>query len=98
MGNTAKKHAAKSPRRAASPASPAIRLVAREPAVQQIALADGATVEVHGGAVAEVRDDGQLVVVTRRGKRYVLAKDDPNLRRPTLWERLRYWARFPRAG
>ncbi|MCC6783542.1 MAG: hypothetical protein IT457_11935 [Planctomycetes bacterium] len=49
-------------------------------------------------AVAEVRDDGQLVVVTRRGKRYVLAKDDPNLRRPTLWERLRYWARFPRAG
>ncbi len=48
-------------------------------------------------AVAEIREDQRLVVVTRRGKRYVLAKDDPNLRRATIWERLRYWARFPRA-
>ena len=48
--------------------------------------------------VGEVRDDGHVVVVTRRGKRRVLPVDDPALRRPTLWERVRYWTRFPRAS
>ena len=47
--------------------------------------------------VAEVQADGRVVLITRRGKRHVVAVDDPALRRPTLWERFRYWARFPRA-
>ena len=33
--------------------------------------------------VEEVRDDGMLVLVTRRGKRREVAADDPRLRRPS---------------
>jgi hypothetical protein len=47
--------------------------------------------------IAELLDNGQVVVLTRRGKRHVIALADPALRRPTLWERLRLRARFPRA-
>jgi hypothetical protein len=45
--------------------------------------------------VAEQLDEGTVVVVTRRGKRHQVQCDDPNLRRPTLWERWRYAADFP---
>ena len=33
--------------------------------------------------VEEVRDDGMLVLVTRRGKRREVSADDPRLRRPS---------------
>jgi hypothetical protein len=46
--------------------------------------------------VAETREDDSVIVITRRGKRHRVRCDDPNLRRPTLWERLRYASRFPR--
>jgi hypothetical protein len=44
--------------------------------------------------VAEQQDDAVLVL-TRRGKKRLLHRDDPNLRRPSLWERLRFGPRFP---
>lgn len=44
--------------------------------------------------VDEVLDDGRLKLRTRRGKTHVLSADDSNLRHATLWERLRYRARF----
>jgi hypothetical protein len=46
--------------------------------------------------VSEVRDDGSLVVTTRRGKRRLVAPNDPALRRPSLWERFALRKRFPR--
>ncbi len=46
--------------------------------------------------VSEVRSDGQLVLVTRRGKQHVVAASDPLLRRPSLWERWLWRNRFPR--
>ena len=46
-------------------------------------------------AIGEIRDDGTLVLVTRTGKRHVIERDHPSLRRPTLLERLRYRMRFP---
>lgn len=45
--------------------------------------------------VAEVHNDGTLVVQTRRGKRHVIQADNPQLRHATRWERLRYAGRFP---
>jgi hypothetical protein len=46
--------------------------------------------------IVESKDElGRLVLRTRRGKQHVVAADDERLRRPTLWERLRYRARFP---
>lgn len=45
--------------------------------------------------VAEVRDDGRLVLVTRRGKVHVVDPQDLNLRRPSLWERWHLRHRFP---
>lgn len=44
--------------------------------------------------VREVRDDGQLVVVTRRGKQRLIQPDSPSLRRAHWWERLFQRARF----
>jgi len=41
--------------------------------------------------------DGQLVLKTRRGKEYLVAPDDPHLRRPSVWERMRFRGRFPEA-
>jgi hypothetical protein len=41
-----------------------------------------------------VRSGGQLVVGTRRGKTHVIDQSDPNLRHPTLWQRLKYRSRF----
>ena len=45
--------------------------------------------------VEDVLPDGRLVLHTRRHKQHVVAADDPNLRWPRWWERLRYWHRFP---
>jgi hypothetical protein len=46
--------------------------------------------------VAEVREGGDLVVETRTGKRRLVSRADPALRRPTLIERWRLRRRFPR--
>lgn len=48
--------------------------------------------------VVEPRDDGKVVVQTRRGKRHVIDADSPQLRHPTLWERFKYRSSFPRLG
>lgn len=45
--------------------------------------------------VAEILHDGQLVLITRRGKRHVIAPNDPQLRRARWWERMLYRYRFP---
>ncbi len=48
--------------------------------------------------VAEVYDNGDLLLRTRRGKAHRLKAADPNLRRATWWERLWYGGRFPQFG
>ena len=45
--------------------------------------------------VSDVRSDGRLVVQTRRGKQHILAPDDPQLRKASLYERLFKWRSFP---
>ena len=45
--------------------------------------------------VAAVRGE-RLIVRTRRGKIREVARDDPSLRRPSLWERLTERRRVPR--
>lgn len=44
--------------------------------------------------VDEVCPDGSLVLITRRGKRNRVRRDDPALRKPNWWQRFRYRARF----
>jgi hypothetical protein len=44
--------------------------------------------------VVAVLADGRLRLQTRRGKVHVVSADDPNLRHATLWDRVRYRARF----
>jgi hypothetical protein len=46
--------------------------------------------------VEQVRDDGTLVLLTRRGKRHEVAPDDPRLRRANWWERIWWNKKFPR--
>ena len=46
--------------------------------------------------VAEAHSDGTLLLQTRTGKRHLVRAGDEKLRRPSLWERLRYRHRFPR--
>ena len=46
--------------------------------------------------VAEARNDGTLLCRTRTGKQHLVRAGDEKLRRPSLWERLRYRNRFPR--
>ena len=48
--------------------------------------------------VAEVLDDGQLLLRTRRGKQHTVAGDGPRLRRPNWWERWFLASRFPNAS
>ena len=48
--------------------------------------------------VADVEDDGQLVLVTRRGKRHSVSPDDLNLRRANWWEKFRFRRRFEEAA
>ncbi len=45
--------------------------------------------------VADLTEDGKLVLVTRRGKKHVISPNDPNVRRANLWERFLYADRFP---
>ena len=44
--------------------------------------------------VEEIKDDGSVVLITRRGKRHVLSTELPSLRRANWFERLRYRSRF----
>jgi hypothetical protein len=44
--------------------------------------------------VKEVLTDGTMRLQTRRGKEHVISIDDPRLRRPRWWERLRLASRF----
>ena len=44
--------------------------------------------------VQSVQADGTLQLRTRRGKTHVLDPNDPNLRHASLWDRVRYRARF----
>ncbi len=46
--------------------------------------------------VKAIQDDGQLVLITRRGKEHLVPPDHPNLRAPSLWEILFYYGRFPK--
>ena len=46
--------------------------------------------------VAEVRGDGQLVLQTRRGKRHLIAPNDPALRKASWWEKLIKNSLFPK--
>jgi hypothetical protein len=39
-------------------------------------------------------EDGKLILRTRRGKEHLVAQDDPHLRKPSVWERVRYRGRF----
>lgn len=45
--------------------------------------------------VENVLQDGRIVAVTPLMEHHVLRRDDPNLRKANLLERLRYGARFP---
>ncbi|MDA0810293.1 MAG: hypothetical protein O2983_11220 [Planctomycetota bacterium] len=45
--------------------------------------------------VDEVLPDNSLVLRTRRGKTRTVSANDPNLRRPSLWEKLIVRHRFP---
>jgi hypothetical protein len=46
--------------------------------------------------VEQVRDDGTLVLLTRRGKRHEVAADNPRLRRANWWERIWWIRKFPK--
>ncbi len=45
--------------------------------------------------VAEIRENGEIVLQTRRGKRHTVHADNPRLRRAGFLERLLYRHRFP---
>ena len=45
-------------------------------------------------AVADVKDDGKLLLITRNGIEHVVDADDPRLRHTTWWDRLIYRNRF----
>lgn len=44
--------------------------------------------------VERIEPDGRLLLRTRRGKTHLVDPADPDLRRATLWDRLRYRRRF----
>lgn len=44
--------------------------------------------------VEDVLEFGEIRLCTRRGKRHVVAADDPHLRAANWWERLFYRSRF----
>jgi hypothetical protein len=46
--------------------------------------------------VADVTEDGKLVLRTRTGKERVVEADDPKVRRASWWERTIFSQRFPR--
>lgn len=45
--------------------------------------------------VAEILDNGDLVIKTRRGKTHTVPPTDSNLRKANWWERLWFRERFP---
>ena len=45
--------------------------------------------------VKERRDDGTVLLVTRRGKEHLVREDSPNLRHANWWERFVHRGRFP---
>ncbi|MBY0586621.1 hypothetical protein K2X85_05560 [bacterium] len=45
--------------------------------------------------VADVQQDGSIVLQTRRGKRHTVLANNPRLRRASLLERIIYKSRFP---
>ena len=45
--------------------------------------------------ITEIRSDGTIAAITRRGKRRLVRRDDPRLRPARWWERLLYRSRFP---
>ena len=45
--------------------------------------------------VKECREDGTVVLVTRRGKEHLVKADSPNLRHANWWERFVHKNRFP---
>ena len=46
-------------------------------------------------SVADILEDGQLLAVTRTGKKVYLSPEDERLRKARLLERVRYRRRFP---
>lgn len=44
--------------------------------------------------VRKVLESGQLLVQTRRGKTHLIDPSDPNLRRPTLLQRIQFRSNF----
>lgn len=48
--------------------------------------------------VAQVRPDGSLTVVTRRGKERAVAASDPRLRPARWWESIFLRSRFPQSS
>jgi hypothetical protein len=61
-----------------------------------IRSADVANVVYHYMTVMESREKGTLVLLTQTGQLHVTHNNNPNLRRASWWERLRYPGRFPR--
>lgn len=47
------------------------------------------------GIVVAVHTDGMVELVTKAGRHLTVRGDDLNLRKATLWERLRHHDRFP---
>ena len=45
--------------------------------------------------VCSIINDSKIEICTRRGKRRVIERDDPGLRKATIVEKLRYRRRFP---
>ena len=45
--------------------------------------------------VADVEEEGRLLLRTRTGKERIVDADDSNLRAPRIWERIIYRSRFP---
>ena len=45
--------------------------------------------------VKEIKEDGRLLLKTRRGKEHLIEADDPSLRAASLWERVFLARRFP---
>jgi hypothetical protein len=48
--------------------------------------------------VADVTEDGKLLLRTRKGKEHLVEPDDPKLRRAKWWERLVFSNKFPKLG
>jgi len=46
--------------------------------------------------VADVQDDGKLLLKTRRGKEHLIGPTDPRLRPARWWEKLLYYDKFPK--